>query len=251
MFMKKLVFLVILSTTMLSILTSCAKKEVGDTMVLFMEQESGVEPFQTRMIVTKKFVRIDDGKDSDSFVLYDRANRVVYSTSPSEERVMAIHEKKLKKGEVFEPPFKLTHSSKEMPEMKDAPKIDGVTAKHYQLITNGKICYDVVAIKGLMPNVVDALTEFHKHMATDSVVTFNNMPADLQEACDMTATTFKPTRQFDFGFPIQEWGKRNYARSLVDYDVNFKTDPKLFMLPKNYHHYTVQDLREGKVQFAE
>ncbi len=249
--MKKLVYLMMLGVVVLNVLTSCAKKEQGDTLVLFMEQENGVEPYQTRMIITKKFVRIDDGKDSDSFVLYDRTKKIVYSTIPEEGRVMAIHEKKLKKGQVFEAPFPLIHSVKEMPEMKDAPTIDGETAKHYQLITNDKVCYDVVAIKGLMPHVVKALTEFHEHMATDSRVTFNNMPADLHEACDMTSTTFKPARQFEFGFPIQEWGKKNDSRSLVDYDVNYKADPKLFVLPKDYQHYTVMELREGKVNFVE
>lgn len=244
-------FLMMLSTVTLSVLTSCAKKEVGDTMVLFMEQETGVEPFQTRMIITKSFLRIDDGKDSNSFVLFDRNKKVVYSTIPEEERVMAVHEKKLKKGETFEPPFPLAHSVKEMPEMKDAPEINGEKAKHHQLITNDKACYDVVSIKGLMPHVVTALKEFYTHMATDSMVTFNNMPADLHDACDMTLTTFKPVRQFEFGFPIQEWGKRDYSRSLVDFDPEYKADPKLFMLPKNYHHYTVQELREGKVQFSE
>ena len=245
--MKNLMFLMLASF----ILSSCAKKEPNDTLVLFMEQETGVEPFQTRMIITKNFLRIDDGKTSNSFVLFDRIKKVVYSTIPDDERIMAVHEKKLKKGQVFEPPFPLKHSVKEMPEMKDAPEIAGESAKHYQLITNDKACYDVVAIKGLMPHVVEALTEFYKHMATDSMMTFNNMPADLHEACDMTLTTFNPTRQFEFGFPIQEWGKRNYSRSLVDYDVNFKADPKLFMLPEGYQNYTVTELREGKVKFAE
>jgi hypothetical protein len=243
--MKKLVLLAISM-----ILFSCAKKEHGDTLVLFMEQENGVEPFQTRMIMSKNFLRIDDGKGSNSFVLYDNAKKIVYSTIPEEARVMEIHEKKLKKGEVFEPPFPLVHSIKEMPKMKDAPEINGETAKHYQLITNDKVCYDVVAIKKLMPHVVKRLTEFYKHMATDSVVTFNNIPADLHDACDMTATTFKPARQFEFGFPIQEWGKRDYSRSLINYDENYKADPKLFLLPEGFQHYTVQELREGKVNFA-
>ena len=243
--MKKLVLLAISM-----ILFSCAKKEHGDTLVLFMEQENGVEPFQTRMIMSKNFLRIDDGKGSNSFVLYDNAKKIVYSTIPEEARVMEIHEKKLKKGEVFEPPFPLVHSVKEMPKMKDAPEINGETAKHYQLITNDNVCYDVVAIKKLMPHVVKRLTEFYKHMATDSVVTFNNMPADLHDACDMTATTFKPARQFEFGFPIQEWGKRDYSRSLINYDENYKADPKLFVLPEGFQHYTVQELREGKVNFA-
>ena len=244
--MKRIVFLL-----MISVLFSCAKKEQVDTLVLFMEQEEGVEPYQTRMIVTKNFIRIDDGKGTNSFVLYDRNKNIVYSTNPDEQTIMAVHEKKLKKDQVFEPPFKLNYSVNEMPEMKDAPTIDGETAKHYQLITNEKVCYDVVAVKGLMPNVVKALTEFHKHMATDSYVTFNNLPADMHDACEMTATTFKPARQFEFGFPIQEWGKRNYSRSLVDYNTRYKAESKLFVLPEGYKHYTVTELREGKVNFAE
>ena len=243
--MKKLVLLLLTS-----LLFSCANKEQSDTLVLFVEQENGVEPYQTRMIVTKKFVRIDDGEGTDSFVLYDRTKQIVYSTNPDEKTIMAVHKKKLGKGEVFEPPFKLTHSVKEMPKMKNAPTINGESAKHYQLITNNEKCYDVVSVKGLMPNVVSALTEFNNHMATDSMVTFNNMPADMHDACDMTLTTFKPARQFEFGFPIQEWGKREYSRSLVDYDVNYKVDPKLFILPEGYRQYTVQELREGKVNFA-
>lgn len=241
--MKKLVLLLIANT-----LFACSQK--GDTLVVFMEQEEGVEPYQTRMIINNKFVRVDDGEGSKNFVLFDRANKVVYSVNPDEKSVMAIHEKKLKKGQVFEPPFKLTHSVKNMPEMKDSPKINGKSAKHYQLITNDEICYEVVAINGLMPEVVDALTDFHQHMATDSVVTFNNMPADMHDACDMTMTTFKPARQFQFGFPIQEWGKRNYARSLVDYNVEYKAKPELFQLPEDYKRYTVQELREGKVSFT-
>ncbi len=244
--MKNIIFLL-----MLSVLYSCAAKEQGDTLVLFMEQEKDVEPYQTRMIVNKKFVRIDDGKGAKSFVLYNRDKKIVYSINPEEKSVMAVHEKKLEKGKVFEPPFKLTHSVKEMPEMKDAPSINGETAKHYQLITNDKTCYDVVAVKGLMPNVVKALIDFHTHMATDSIVTFNNMPADMHEACDMTLTTFKPARQFEFGFPIQERAKNEYMRSLVDYNTNFKADPLLFEFPEGYKHYTVQELREGKVNFSD
>ena len=249
--MKKILFLMASSIVVLNTLVSCTQKEQGDTLVLFMEQERGVDPYQTRMIVNKHYIRVDDGEGAQNFVLFDRLKKIVYSVDPDEERIMAIHEKHLKKGEVFEPPIKLTHSVKELEKMKDAPEINGEMARRYQLSTNNEICHDVVAVKGLMPDVVAALTEFHLLMATDSRVTFNNMPADMQNACEMTTSTFKPVRQLAYGFPIQEWGKREYMRSLVDYDVNYKADPKLFVLPKGYKNYTVTELREGKVKFTE
>lgn len=241
----------ILLVMMMAVLSACAQKEYGDTLLLFVEQEDGVEPYQTRMIITENFVRIDDGEGDKDFVLFDRKNKIVQSVNASEETIMAVHEKKLKKGQKFEPPFELAHKVKEMPLKKDAPTIDGEKARHYQLITNNETCYNVIAVKGLMPHVVKALTDFHKHMATDSYVTFNNLPADMHDACDMTATTFKPARQYEFGFPVQEWGKRNYSRSLIDYDVNYQVDPAMFILPKGYKHYTVTQLREGKVKFSD
>ena len=94
--MKKLVLLMLSA-----FLFSCSQKEQSDILILFMEQEEGVEPFQTRMIVNKNFLRIDDGKSSNSFVLYDRVKKIVYSTSPDEQRIMAIHEKKFKKRRGF------------------------------------------------------------------------------------------------------------------------------------------------------
>ncbi len=244
--MKKLLVLLFAAS-----LIACAKPQPHDTLLLFMEQEKGVEPYQTRMIITPHYVRVDDGEGAESFILFDRDKKVVFSINPDEKTVMAVHEKKLKKGQVFEPPFKLVHSVKNMPELKDAPAVNGRKARHYQLITNDKVCYDVVAIKGLMPDAVKALTEFHQLMATDSISTFNNIPADLHEACEMTASTFKPARQYAFGFPIQEWGKNEYMRTLVDFDENYKADPKLFVFPEGYQHYTVQELREGKVKFEE
>ena len=102
-----------------------------------------------------------------------------------------------------------------------------------------------------MPNVVKALKEFHTHIATDSMVTFMNIPSELHEACEITSTTFQPARQFAFGFPIQEWGNNDYTRSLVDYNDDYKADPKLFVFPEGYKHYSVQELREGKVKFTE
>ena len=244
--LKKYLFVVLMTS-----LTACTCKSDKDTLVLFVEQEDGVEPYQTRMIITRDFVRIDDGAGDKDFVLFDRRNKVVHSVNSSVETIMTVYEKKLKAGEKFEPPFQLNHSSKQMPGLKDAPTINREKARQYQLITNNEVCYNVIAVKRLMPNVVTALKEFHKHMATDSYITFKNLPADMHDACDMSMTTFLPGRQFEFGFPIREWGKRNYSRSLVDYNVDYKAEPSLFKLPAGYKRYSVSELREGKVNFSQ
>lgn len=230
------------------LLLACSEPQPGDVLLQFMEKEKNVDPYPTRMIITRQYMRVDDGANSADYILFDRVNQVVYSVSAERHSAMAIHPKQV----TVQPPMALNHTVKEMPSLKDAPKIAGESAKHYQLYTNDKLCYQVIAVKELLPDVVNAFREFHALMASDSATTFNNIPADLHDACDMSMSTFAATRFLDFGFPIQEWGGGNeYMRVLVDYDPNYQADTKLFTIPEDYKRYTVQELREGKVNFTE
>lgn len=232
---------------LLPLLMSCDKNQHGSYQVLFVEQEEGVEPYQTRMLITEHFVRVDDGKDSKDYVIFNRDKKIVYSVNSDEKTIMSVYDKK----STVTPPIKLINTVKSMEELKNAPEINGLKARHYQLKTNNETCYDVIAVKNLMPEVVSALIEFHTHMASDSAVTFNNIPADLHDACEMSMHTFAATRHLQMGFPIKEWDKKNYSRSLIDYQADYKVDETLFMLPENYQQYSVQELREGKVKFSE
>ena len=215
----------------------------GATMLNFVEHERSVEPYPTRLIVTKKFLRFDDGEGSADFVLLDRNKDVVYSVNSSEGTVMAVHKKQLD----IQPPFKLELTHEQLNDMKEAPAIDGIQPQHYQFSANGDKCYQVIAVQGLMPDVVVALQEFTDLLASDSKVTFNTLPADLQKPCDISMNTFAAGRHLAFGFPIHEWSENGSGRALVDYQLNLQPDANLFVLPADYHHFTVQEFREGKV----
>lgn len=228
-------------------LLACTKMDQGNLLITFVEQERDVEPYETRIIVTKKFLRFDDGEGAENFVLFDREKRIVYSVEHDESTVMAVHEKKFMNDERLKPPFKLRNSVKVF-DMDDAPTVEGAKPVHYQLLTNNKACYDVIAAEGLLPEAVKALREFHTVMASDSATTFQNIPADLHNACDMTHSTFSPVRHLQFGFPIREWGKREYSRTLIDYKTQYEVDEKLFEFPQGFRHFTVEQLRQGSVR---
>jgi hypothetical protein len=219
------------------------KTSSGATLLNFVEFEKSVEPYATRLIVTNKYMRFDDGEGSADFVLYDRRKDVIYSVNTTEETVMAVHRKQIELNPPFE--LKLTHAK--LDNLKDAPTIEGKQAQHYQFSANGERCYDVIAVQGLMPDVVDALREFSELLASDSKATFNSLPADLQKPCDISMNTFAPGRHLAFGFPIQEWSMNGSGRSLLDFQLNYQPDEALFILPTNYHQFTVQEFREGKV----
>lgn len=215
----------------------------GATLLNFVEFEKSVEPYATRLIVTSKYMRFDDGEGSEDFVLYDRQKDVIYSVNASDAAIMAVHQKQIE----INPPFELTLTHAKLDNLQDAPTIAGKQAQHYQFSANGERCYDVIAVQGLMPDVVVALREFDELLASDSKVTFPSLPADLQKPCDISMNTFAPGRHFEFGFPIQEWSMNGSGRSLLDYQLDYQPDPALFVLPTGFRQYTVQEFREGKV----
>lgn len=215
----------------------------GASLLNFVEHERGVDPYPTRLIVTEKFLRFDDGEGSVDFILMDRNSHVIYSVNSQDKTVMAVHEKQVE----IQPPFKLELTYKQLNDLEKAPAIEGIQPQHYEFSANGEKCYEVIAVQGLLPNVVTALQEFTDLLASDSKVTFNTLPADLHNPCDISMNTFAAGRHLRFGFPIQEWSVNGSGRALVDYQVNYQPDDSLFVLPADYNHFSVQEFREGKV----
>lgn len=239
---------VVAGLAVLALLGGCDKAEQTpekktSVKIDFMEYEKYVEPYPTRLIVTDKFMRFDDGEGSTSFILFNRDSDTIYSVNDEDRTVMSMGLRKID----LEPPMKLELEEHNLGTLEDAPSIQGMEPLHFQFTANGDICYDVVAVKGLMPDVVDAMQAFTAVLANDSKVTFNNIPADLHNACDMSMSTFAAGRHFKHGFPIQEWSTNGDGRSLVDYDENYTPDPALFKLPEEYQHFSIQEMREGKV----
>lgn len=247
--MNKLFFYVCTVLTLILSLTACDKTQPSQkntgTVLFFNEFESNVDPYLTRLIVTQSFLRFDDGEGSKDFILYDREKNTVYSVNDEEQTVMSIAAKKNN----VKPPFELELGEQQLPLEQDAPKIEGMEARHYRFLVNNKNCYDVIAVEGLMPDVIKALKEFNNVLASDSALTMHTLPADMLNACDLSMDTFDVGRHLEKGFPIQEWTESGTGRHLVDYNQNFKPAETLFELPKEFQAYSVQDYREGNVSF--
>src|SRR5210317_2086350 len=104
-------------------LAGCDSKP-QEVEIFFAEQEPGVEPYQTRLIVTSDYMRFDDGENSVDFVLLDRKKDIIYSTNSGERTVMSVSPK----TNDVKPPIELKQSVKNLGMLKDAPKIQGETA---------------------------------------------------------------------------------------------------------------------------
>ena len=235
--MKKIVLIT-------SVLFAACQQTAQTNMIIFVDQEQGIEPYQTRVLVNRKYLRFDDGENSMNFLLLDRAAKKLLTVNHQEKTVMVLE---MKTHDV-KPPFELKHNVKKIDDMKESPSIHGKQPVHYQLSTNDQVCLDVVAVEGLLPEAVAALQEYHQILASDSATTMQNIPADLQEPCMLAMTTFAPNEYLKQGFPVHEW-KLGYTRHLLDFKENIETPANIFTVPKDYFQYTVQQFREGKVDF--
>ena len=60
------------------------------TTLNFIEQERGIDPYRTRVLVTPEFVRIDDGVDNNEFILFDRRAQTLYSVNAMGARILVM-----------------------------------------------------------------------------------------------------------------------------------------------------------------
>lgn len=235
LFMPKSWFIAALAVLSISGLADAA--EVNSTMLLYRRADPGGQPYTSRVLVTANYMRMDNGRDDGDFILFDRQARVIHSVVHSERTVLDIAARKI----TVQPPMKL-HLGAERVASRDMPAVAGRAPVHYRLTVNGKLCYDVVAVPGLLDDAVAARREYRQVLAGEQARTVNSTPADIQDPCDLATNTFAPTRQLSYGLPIQESDAAGFQQSLIDFNPAYPVDERLFTLPDGYIHYTTDHL---------
>ncbi len=221
--------------------------EQKGTLLIFSEYEKEIEPYQTRVIITAEYMRFDDGEGAPDFILFDRRKKIIFNINSEEQTVMSVSPQTLK----VVPPFELKQNVQKLDSMKDAPMIAGIKPQHYVFSTNKQHCYDVVAVEGLLTDALVATRAFNAIIASHNAATLQYLPADQHKPCELSRSIFSYNRYLQFGFPVQEWDNNGKGRSLMDFKENIVLDEKLFVLPAGYKQFSVQDFREGRVNFNE
>jgi len=233
------------SLCFLSVTVLAAQKKA--TVLIFSEYEKEVEPYQTRVTITTDYMRFDDGEGAPDFILFDRNKKIIFSTNSDEQTVMSVSPQTIK----VVPPFELKQEVQKLDSMNDAPMIAGLKPRHYVFSTNQQHCYDVIAVDGLLNDVLIATRDFNAIVASHNATTLQHLPADQQDPCELSRNIFYYNRYLQFGFPVQEWDDKGKTRALIDFKENIMVDEKLFALPEGYKQFSVKDFREGQVNFDE
>ena len=224
----------------LTVLVSCSDPTTPAAVLYFVEREPGVEPYRTRMIVTAGFLRMDEGQDSQDFLLFDRADGSIYNVSSAEKQVLVIRPRPVE----LKSPAKFTH--RVVTDAAAFPAIEGRKVTHYELLTNEKRCYDLYAAEGLLPGAIVALREYRLILAGQQALTAAVTPPEMQSPCDLANNVFLPVRHLEHGFPVRLADMTGRTMELVDYKTDFRATADMLRLPAEYKRLTLEDLREKK-----
>ena len=211
--------------------------DVESVMLLYQAHEPGIAPYASRIIVTGRYVRMDDGVDEGDYLIFDRQSRLISSVTHSDRTVFEIPPRPITQ----KPPMTLERRSEQV-EVGKAPKVADKQPEQHQLYVNNALCYSVVSVPGLMDDTVQALRDFRQVLAGEHAKALPRIPADMQEPCDMALNTFHYDWHLQFGLPIQEWDENGSGQMLMDYKQSFKVDETLFDLPQDYQHYSTDTL---------
>lgn len=206
----------------------------GDLMLLFQEQEPGVDPYPTRVLINENYVRMDDGADGSDYVLFDRQLQTIYSVSHINRTILVVHSKPVE----GEPPMQLEMDAKKT-EHPEAPEIAGKHPVEYSLTVNDKACTRVMAVPDFLSDGVEALREFQRTLAGQHAENLPKTPVEMLDPCFVAYSVFAPVRHLQYGFPVQQWDVNGASRSLVDYKRGESMNPELFSLPESYRRMGV------------
>ena len=171
-------------------------------------------------------------------MLVDRAKQIVYSVSDENDAILVVKHQAV----TTTSPIELNPETVRTPD-KDSPMIDGHELVHYIFKINGQACQDAMIAEGLMTDATEAIAEYRRILAGQHAKTMNITPADLRNACDMAINIFQPDKYLQFGLPVHERDHTGYQRSLIDFDNAYEPKAALFVLPKEFDQFSIDELQ--------
>ncbi len=211
-----------------------ASKAESAAVLLYEITEPGVDAYPSRIIVTKTFLRMDQGTAEGGFLLFDRQERQIYNVTPADATVLVIAPRPVE----VEPPFELALETVRASN-DGAPPIAGRKPEHYRLMVNGVVCREVVAVPGMAEEATSAIGELREVMAGMHASLLLTTPADVLIPCNLAHDIYAPARHLQWGLPVQLWGKDGRGEVLLDFDLAWEADPELFRIPDEYERYAL------------
>jgi hypothetical protein len=206
------------------LLVASAAAGAGEKGVVlwYAEQEAGIEPYKVRYIVSRDFLRSDEGSDEGEFVLLDRAERQIYSVVPQNRTILHIDGR----GQLAQVPPGLAIEIKRSADEK-APKVGGAAPVTLELVARKELCYSAEQARA-------AFQEFAQALSVQQSRTLAATPQEYQTPCFLSRYLYATDFHLRQGIPLVDWSPQGHRRELLDYQTGVDLDGQLFELPDGF-----------------
>jgi hypothetical protein len=204
----------------------------------YIEREPGTDDYEVTMLISDRYIRIDEPANDSGYIVYDDKDRVIYSVSHHDQSVLLI--KQFKFSEKDSP----AKGSVEYLQLADAPDVSGKNIYNYRVYIEAEkgveetTCTELQLVEGLLPEVRAILKRYQNVVSGQQVKMVDNRITDMQTACFYIDQIYNTGAYYDKGLPIQEWHSNERFRVLTSYKL-IKADDKKFTVPGNYRQFSI------------
>ncbi len=206
--------------------------ETRATVLWYLEQEAGNEPWKVRYIITDRYLRSDQGDDSVDFVLLDRRKKQIYNVVEESRTILDIDGK----GEIGKRPENLAIEVRRSHDSK-APTLEGRDPLTLELRADGAVCNSSVVVEGILNDARKAFETFADVLAVQQQRSKDNTPAEYVTPCFQARYLYAADFDVAIGLPVLTWRPDGARRQLLHYQRDVPVDEALFQLPESYEHY--------------
>jgi hypothetical protein len=190
----------------------------ADMIVLrYVDQDPGGEPYQTRILVTPDFLRMDSGEDAGDFLLLDRRRQQVINIMRERELAM-----------VFVPGTLPPRPADWKPKLDTRPAAPGT--QRFSLSMQGVVCSEGVAARNAAPDAARAMAEMKSILASMQYRVWKESPQALQHDCDLVNLVWESGATLELGLPLEEREFTGRSR-MLESETRQPRRPELFRVP--------------------
>ena len=202
----------------------------------YLEREPGIDDYEVTMLVSDRYIRIDQEGEDNGYIVYDDSDRIIYSVSHHDKSVLVI------KQHVFTEDKLPVKYQVEYLQLADAPTVSGNDIYNYRVYTgqgkNEETCTEIQLVENLLPAVRQRLKNYQVVVSGQQVKMTDNKLNDMQTACYFVDQIYNNGAYYEKGLPIQEWHSNERFKILSSYK-EVEVSPGKFIVPEKYRQFSV------------
>ena len=237
---KNLILLTVLLVLSAAISAQTKKEDLDVYKLSYIEREPGTDEYEVTMLISSRYIRVDEDGENSGFIVYDDKDKVIYSVSHHDQSVLVI------KQHVFSIENLPVKPKIEYLPLADAPMVSGKAVFNYRVYVNEnnsdgeseETCIEVQLVEDLLPEVRTILQNYQKVVSGQQVKMVDNKITDTQTACYYIDQIYNTGAYFEKGLPVQEWHSNERSKILTGYS-KVSVDSDKFKIPEEYRQFSI------------